>query len=50
MTIRKKTDIPTEEEANQLIDDFQSEGCNPVVKERQADGKWMVTATCPDNN
>ena len=40
--------IPTEEQANQAVEDFKSEGCNPVIKEKQSDGKWTVTATCPE--
>ena len=41
------TDIP-DKDVQQVIDDFKSEGCDPVTKEKQANGLWTVRATCPD--
>jgi hypothetical protein len=41
------TDVP-ESEVQQVIDDFKSEGCTQVTKEKQANGLWTVRATCPD--
>ena len=39
------TDIP-EEDVQEVMDDFKSEGCE-VKKEKQANGLWTVRATCP---
>lgn len=41
------TDIP-EEDVDKVVEDFKSEGCNPVNKEKQENGKWTVKAICPD--
>ena len=43
---RVLTDIP-ESEVEQVVSDFESEGCS-VSKERQANGLWTVRAICPD--
>ncbi len=40
------TDIP-QDDVDQIIEDFKSEGCT-AVKEKQADGLFTVRATCPD--
>jgi hypothetical protein len=45
---RTLTDVP-DSEVNQVVSDFVSEGCS-VVKEKQANGKWTVRATCPEKN
>ena len=42
-----RRDIP-ESDVNQVVEDFESEGCT-VEKTPQPDGKWTVTATCPDD-
>jgi len=39
-------DIP-EDELEEVIGDFESEGCT-VTKKKQPDEKWTVIATCPD--
>jgi hypothetical protein len=41
------TDIP-EEDVDAVEESFRSEGCNPVTKVRQENGKWTVIAICPD--
>lgn len=41
------TDIP-EEQVQEIIDDFKSEHCTEVTKEKQNNGLWTVKATCPD--
>jgi len=41
------TDIP-ENEVQQVMDDFESEGCTDVTKEKQPNGLWTVKAICPD--
>jgi hypothetical protein len=41
------TDI-LEEDVDQVVEDFESEGCSPVNKKKQKNGKWTVKATCPD--
>ena len=45
---RTLTDIPNGD-VEEVVKDFESEGCT-VVKERQKDGNWTVTATCPEGN
>lgn len=40
------TDIP-DDDVDEVVEDFNSEGCN-ARKEKQADGNWKVVATCPD--
>lgn len=42
-----RTEIPTEAEADKVIEDFVSDGCT-ATKEKQADGTWTVVADCPD--
>jgi hypothetical protein len=46
MTTRTLSDIP-DDEVDQVVGDFESEGCT-VQKKRQEDGNWTVVATCPD--
>ena len=46
MTKRILKDIP-EADVDQVVKDFESEGCT-VSKEKQPNGKWTVTADCPD--
>lgn len=41
-------DIPASE-VDEVIGDFQSEGCS-TKKIAQADGKFTVTAICPDGD
>lgn len=41
------TDIP-EDQVQEVVDDFKSEGCTDVTKERQNNGLWTVRATCPE--
>lgn len=41
------TDIP-EDEVQQVIDDFESEGCTEVTREKQPNALWTVRATCPE--
>lgn len=41
------TDIP-ESEVHEVIEDFQSEGCTNVTREKQPNGRWTVRALCPD--
>lgn len=38
------TDI-SEDQVQETIDDFKSEGCTDVTKERQNNGLWTVRAT-----
>jgi len=45
-TVKVLKDIP-ESDVNQVISDFESEGCT-VEKEKQPNGKFTVRATCPD--
>ena len=45
-TIKVLKDIP-ESDVDQVIRDFESEGCS-VEKEKQPNGKYSVRATCPD--
>ena len=45
--IREIKDIP-EEEVDQVVADFESEGAK-VIKEKQPNGKWTVRATMPDD-
>lgn len=40
-------DIPTEGEADEVVSDYQSDGCS-ATKEQQPDGKWRVVAECPE--
>lgn len=40
------TDIP-ESDLDQVVSDFESEGCT-VTKKKQADGNWTVKAVCPE--
>lgn len=47
MTKRVLTEVP-EGELDQIVADFESEGCT-VSTEKQSDGKWTVTADCPDS-
>ncbi|CAB1082440.1 hypothetical protein D1AOALGA4SA_10060 [Olavius algarvensis Delta 1 endosymbiont] len=44
---RVLTDIP-QEDIDQIVEDFESEGCT-VAREKQADGLFTVRATCPDD-
>ena len=46
-TKRVLTDIPGDE-VNQVIEDFESEGCT-VSKQKQDNGLWTVTANCPES-
>lgn len=39
--------IPTNTEADQKVQDFESEGCT-AVKTKQENGKYTVTANCPE--
>jgi len=41
------TDIP-QEDVDQVVEDFESEGCK-ATSERQANGLFTVRATCPDD-
>jgi hypothetical protein len=41
------SDIP-DDNVQQVIDDFESEGCSEVTKEKQPNGLWTVRATCPE--
>lgn len=45
-TQRTLTDIP-DDEVDEVVSDFESEGCT-VTKRKQQDGNWTVVATCPD--
>jgi len=47
MPVRTLEDIPTEADADELIGDFERDGCT-AVKSEQRDGKWKVVADCPD--
>ncbi len=47
MATKKLTDIPPED-VDDVVSDFESEGCTNVVKTLQPNGKFTVTATCPD--
>jgi len=38
----------SESEADKAVEDFKSEGCTDVKKEKQSDGNWTVRATCPE--
>ncbi len=44
---KELTDIP-EDQVQETIDDFKSEGCTEVTKEKQQNGLWTVRAMCPD--
>ncbi len=46
-TQRTVTDIPADK-VDQVVEDFESEGCS-AVKSQQSDNKWTVVATCPDS-
>ena len=43
---RVLTDIP-ESEVDEVVSDFESEGCI-VTKAKQNNGLWTVKASCPD--
>jgi len=43
---RKLTDIPPDE-VDEVVGDFESEGCTIESKTKQADGNWTVVASCP---
>ena len=45
-TVKVLKDIP-ESEVDEVVSDFESEGCT-VEKEKQPDGNYTVRATCPD--
>jgi hypothetical protein len=45
-TERVLTDIP-QDDVDQVIGDFESEGCT-AVEEKQANGLFTVRATCPE--
>ncbi len=45
-TLKVLEDVP-EVDVDQVIEDFESEGCM-VEKEEQANGMYTVRATCPD--
>lgn len=45
-TVKVLEDIP-ESDVDQVIRDFESEGCT-VEKKEQPNGKFTVRATCPD--
>ncbi len=45
--VRTLKDIP-ESEVDEIVKDFESEGCT-VEKEKQPNGKWTVRATCPES-
>ncbi len=45
---RTLTDIP-DSDVDEVMNDFKSEGCK-VEKQRQSDGKWTVTASCPNGD
>ena len=47
-TKRTLEDIP-DSDVDQVVKDFQSENCTDIQKQRQGNGKWTVTATCPDS-
>ena len=38
--------IPTEQEADEVVKDYQDDGCT-ATKEKQPDGRWKVVAECP---
>ena len=40
-------DIPTEREADEVVGDYEADGCT-ATKEEQGDGKWKVVAECPE--
>jgi hypothetical protein len=45
-TVKVLKDIP-ESDVDQVIEDFETEGCT-AKEERQANGMYTVRATCPD--
>ncbi len=47
MKKRVLKNIPTSA-VDQVVADFKRDGCDPVDKEKQSNGKWTVTAQCPD--
>ena len=42
-----QTSIPTEGEADQVVQNFVDDGCT-ATKEKQDDGTWTVVAECPE--
>jgi len=46
VTVKVLEDIP-ESDVDQILSDFESEGCT-VEKKEQLNGKFTVRATCPD--
>jgi len=40
-------DVP-DNEVDQLVRDFQDDGCNVVSKHKQDNGLWRVEALCPE--
>ena len=42
-----RTGIPTKADADQVIEDYVSDGCT-ATKEKQDDGTWTVVAECPE--
>ena len=43
-----QTDIPTEAEADRVVNNYLADGCTTAEKQKQSDGKWKVIANCPD--
>ena len=41
-------DIP-ESDVGDIVAGLEDDGCTNIKKEKQPDGKWTVTATCPDD-
>lgn len=48
MSDKTLTDVP-DEDVDQVVSDLESEGCT-ATKKQQTDGKWTVTAKCPDKS
>lgn len=46
-TERILTDVP-DDAVDRVVEDFRSEGCTKVSKEKQPNGRWTVRAVCPD--
>ncbi len=40
-------DIP-DNRVDKIVAMYGADGCTDIKKEKQPDGKWTVTATCPD--
>ena len=43
------TDIP-ESDVGDIVAGLEADECTNIKKEKQPDGKWTVTATCPDED